>query len=114
MSVDVLMKYRKNNYKFEPIPKYPAITRDLAMLVKDTVSAGEVLTVIEKCGGKYFKGATLFDVYAGKQIETGKKSLAFTMTFRSPDKTLTDEEADAAFNDILNGVKTKFNAELRG
>lgn len=114
MDVPTLMKYSSDRFKFDVLPKYPAITRDLAMLVDDTVSAAEIEKVIAKNGGAYFKGVTLFDVYTGKQIEAGKKSMAFTMQFQSNDKTLTDAEADEAFNNILNAVKINFDAELRG
>jgi phenylalanyl-tRNA synthetase beta chain len=109
-----LMKYSKNAYKFKELPKFPGITRDLAILVDKNAAAGEILAVIEKNGGKFFKGATLFDLYEGKQVAEGKKSLAFTMEFSADDKTLTDSEADEAFNNILEAVKKKFNAELRG
>ncbi|MBP3723911.1 MAG: phenylalanine--tRNA ligase subunit beta [Selenomonadaceae bacterium] len=112
--IAVLMKYAKNNYKYKELPKYPAITRDLAVLVPTDTAAGEIASVIEKSGGKYFNSVALFDVYEGKQIEAGKKSLAFTMEFLADDKTLTDAEADEAFNNILSAVKTKFKAELRG
>lgn len=113
-NIATLMKYAKNVYKFKELPKFPGMTRDLAVLVDKDVAAGEILSVIEKNGGKFFKGATLFDVYEGKQVGEGKKSLAFTMEFSADDKTLTDNEADEAFNNILAAVKNKFNAELRG
>lgn len=112
--IAVLMKYAKNAYKFKDLPKFPAITRDLAILVDKDAVAGEILATIEKNGGKFFNGATLFDVYEGKQVADGKKSLAFTMEFLSEEKTLTDKEADDAFNNILSAVKEKFKAELRG
>ena len=88
-------------------------SRDLAMLVAEDVSAADIEKVIAKNAGKHFKEVCLFDVYTGKQIEAGKKSLAFTMQFQSKDKTLTDEEADAAFQNILGAVQKEFNAELR-
>ncbi len=113
MDIETLMKYTARNFHFEALPKYPAISRDLAMLVDADVNAGDVEKVIEKNGGKYFKEVTLFDVYTGKQIADGKKSLAFTMQFQSNDKTLTDEEADEAFRNILKAVEKNFRAELR-
>lgn len=113
MDIETLMKYRAKNFRFEALPRYPAISRDLAMLVDEGVSAGEVEQVIAKNGGKYFKNVKLFDVYTGKQIARGKKSLAFAMQFQSGDRTLTDEEADAAFRNILEAVEKNFRAELR-
>lgn len=113
MDIVTLMKYTAAKFSYEPLPKYPAISRDLAMLVAEDVSAAEIEKVITKNAGKHFKEVCLFDVYTGKQIEAGKKSLAFTMQFQSKDKTLTDEEADAAFQNILAAVQKEFDAELR-
>ena len=113
MDIATLMKYTAAKFSYEPLPKYPAISRDLAMLVAEDVSAAEIEKVITKNAGKHFKEVCLFDVYTGKQIEAGKKSLAFTMQFQSKDKTLTDEEADAAFQNILAAVQKEFDAELR-
>ena len=113
MDVEVLMKYTGKSFRFDSLPKYPAIMRDLALLVDDDVSAADIERVIEKNGGNHFKGVTLFDVYTGKQVAAGKKSMAFSLTFQSKDKTLTDEEADASFQKILSAVQKHFQAELR-
>ena len=113
MDVETLMKYTAKSFKYESLPKYPAISRDLAMLVDDEVQAADIEKVISKNGGKYFQGVTLFDVYTGKQVAEGKKSMAFNLMFQSKDKTLTDEEADSAFKNILQAVEREFQAELR-
>ena len=113
MDVETLMKYTAKNFHFESLPKYPAIARDLAMLVDEEVAAADIERVITKHGGKNFAGVTLFDVYTGKQVAAGKKSLAFNLTFQSKDRTLKDEEADAAFQQILAAVEQQFHAELR-
>lgn len=111
--VETLIKYASKSLRSEPLPKYPSITRDLAVLVDVETQAGEVEKVIVKNGGKFLDGVTLFDVYAGKNIAEGKKSLAFTIKFQSNDRTLTDAEADEAFNKILSAVETNCNAQLR-
>ena len=113
MDVETLMKYTAKNFHYESLPKYPAIARDLAIVVDESVAEGAIKTVIEKNGGKFFCGVTLFDVYTGEHVADGKKSLAFNLKFQSKDKTLTDEEADAGFNSILKAVEEKFQAELR-
>ena len=77
------------------------------------LSTAEIERVIAKKGGKFFRGATLFDVYMGKQVEHGKKSMAFHLYFQSDDKTLTDEEVDAAFADILEAAQSQLRAQLR-
>ncbi len=113
MDVKTLMKYTAKGFHCDLLPKYPAISRDLAMLVDTDVAAGEIEQTIVKNGGKFLREVTLFDVYTGKQIAEGKKSLAFAIKFQSGDRTLTDEEADASFRNILSAVESKFHAELR-
>ncbi|MBQ9486811.1 MAG: phenylalanine--tRNA ligase subunit beta, partial [Selenomonadaceae bacterium] len=111
--VATLMKCTAKKFSFAPLPKYPAITRDLAILVKRDVAAVEVEKFIAKSAGKFFKQVTLFDVYKGDRIAADKKSLAFNIKFQSDERTLKDEEADAAFKDILSTLEKTFAAELR-
>ena len=111
--VATLMKYAAKAFRCESLPKYPSITRDLAILVDDTIAAGDVEKIIVKNGGKDFSSVTLFDVYAGKGIADGKKSLAFTLKFQSNDRTLTNAEVDEAFANILSAVEKNCNAQLR-
>ena len=113
MEVDTLLRYRKKKNTITSLPKYPASTRDLAILVDAGLTTAEIERVIAKKGGKFFRGATLFDVYMGKQVGSGKKSMAFHLHFQSDDKTLTDEEVDAAFADILEAAQSQLHAELR-
>lgn len=113
MEVDTLLRYRKKKNTIAALPKYPASTRDLAILVDAGLTTAEIEHVIAKKGGKFFRSATLFDVYTGKQVGTGKKSMAFHLYFQSDDKTLTDEEVDAAFADILDAAERQLHAELR-
>ena len=111
--VATLMKCASKKFNFETLPKYPAISRDLAVLVDDDVAAGEVEKVIAKSAGKFFDGVTLFDVYKGERIAADKKSLAFTIKFQSNERTLKDEEADDAFKNILSTLEKTFAAQLR-
>ena len=113
MDVEVLMKYTAKNFHFDSLPKFPATSRDLAIVVDKDAEAGRIEQVITKNGGKHFKSVTLFDVYTGEHVAEGKKSLAFNLQFQSKDKTLTDEEADTAFNNILKAVEKQFGAQLR-
>lgn len=114
MDIEILRKYIGKNFKYESLPRFPGIVRDIAMLVDENIPALEIEQIISKNGGKFFQEVTLFDLYQGKQISEGKKSLAFTIKFQSPEKTLTDEEVDESFQNILAAVEKKFNAELRG
>ncbi|MBR0062308.1 MAG: phenylalanine--tRNA ligase subunit beta [Selenomonadaceae bacterium] len=111
--VETLQKFAAKKFNFESLPKYPSISRDLAILVNLDVAAGDVEKVIVANGGTFFKGATLFDVYTGERISADKKSLAFAIEFRSNERTLKDEEADEAFKNILAAVEKEFGAELR-
>ncbi len=111
--VETLHRFAAKKFSLESLPKYPSISRDLAILVSHDTAAGEVEKVIAKSGGQFFKGVTLFDVYTGERISADKKSLAFAIEFRSNERTLKDEEADAAFANILAAVEKDFGATLR-
>ncbi len=111
--VATLMKCTAKKFSFENLPKYPAISRDLAILVNLDVAAGDIEKVITKNAGKFFKEVTLFDVYTGERIAADKKSLAFNIKFQSNERTLTDAEADESFKNILAAVEKNFAAELR-
>lgn len=111
--IDTLQKFAAKKFSLEPLPKYPSISRDLAILVDHDTAAGDVERVITKSGGKILKAVTLFDVYTGERITADKKSLAFAIEFRSNERTLTDSEADAAFQNILAAVEHDFGATLR-
>ena len=111
--IEILQKFAAKKFTLESLPKYPSISRDLAILVEHDTSAGDVANVIAKNAGKFFKGVTLFDVYTGERIPADKKSLAFAIEFRSKERTLKDEEADEAFKNILAAVEKNFGATLR-
>ena len=113
LPLDLLLKYGGKNLRYAAIPRYPGINRDLALLVDKNVPAADIAEVIYRYGGKYFVDAVLFDVYEGRQVAAGKKSLAFALKFQADDKTLVDAEADVAFNDIVAALREKFAAELR-
>ena len=113
MDVQTLMKYSGKAAKIEDLPKYPAIERDLAMVVRDDVAAADIERVVKKNGGNNLQAITLFDVYTGIQVGAGKKSLAFNLHFQSKERTLKDEEVDQAFQKILQAVEKHFDAELR-
>ena len=98
---------------FEPLPKFPSVLRDIAMLVKEDVPAAAIEAAIYERGGKTLKSVTLFDVYQGKQIEQGCKSVAYTLSFRADDKTLTDEDVTKAVRKILVNLEMKVGAQLR-
>ena len=114
LDATTVMKYMAKDLKYKALPKYPATSRDLAMLVDVDVSAADIEKAMTKAAGQNLTQITLFDVYTGKQVEEGKKSLAFSLTFQSNDKTLTDAEIDPAIEKIVAKLQKDFNANLRG
>ncbi|NLJ87582.1 MAG: phenylalanine--tRNA ligase subunit beta [Epulopiscium sp.] len=98
---------------YKPLPKYPAVSRDIAMLVKDEVLVKDIENIIKQRGGKILESYSLFDVYKGKQIQEGYKSVAYSITFRASDRTLTEEEVNKAMKKIINGLETNLEAHLR-
>lgn len=99
--------------KYKALPKFPAMTRDIAVLVKDSVTNGDIIKRIEANGKGILESVKLFDVYQGKQIEEGHKSMAYALVFRASDRTLTDEEVNKVFQKILNTLETEVEAKLR-
>ena len=98
--------------KYEGIAKYPAVTRDLSLVVPKEVLAGQIEEVLEQRGGKILESYELFDIYEGSQIKEGYKSMAYSVVFRNHDKTLEESEINAVMKKILNGL-TGLGIELR-
>ena len=99
--------------QFSEIPAHPPSLRDIAVVVDAAVPAGELRVAAEKAGGKLLQHAALFDIYTGKPIPEGKKSVALSLRFQSNDRTLTDKDTDKAWNKILKALEKQFDAELR-
>jgi phenylalanyl-tRNA synthetase beta chain len=98
---------------FKPLPKYPAMTRDIALLVDESTQVGQIEDVIMETDHEILRDVKLFDIYRGIPIPPGKKSLAFTLTYRHDDRTLTDDEVVKVHNEVLKALETKLNAVLR-
>ncbi|MFR8317149.1 MAG: phenylalanine--tRNA ligase subunit beta [Catenibacillus sp.] len=98
--------------KYEGIAKYPAVTRDISMVMKKEILVGQVEAVIRRCGGHILESFSLFDIYEGAQIKPGHKSVAYTITFRAKDRTLEDKDVNAAMEKILSELE-KLGIELR-
>lgn len=99
---------------YAPLPKYPASTRDIAVIVDDSVPAAAMQHAIACAVGGILESVRLFDVYTGESIPEGKKSLAYSISMRAPDRTLTDAECDQAMKSALNALEKEFHAILRG
>lgn len=97
---------------YTPLPKFPSVARDLAIIADEDMTAGELEGVMNTAGAKLVESIAVFDVYRGSQLPDGKKSIAFTLTLRAPDRTLTSEEADKAMQKILRALEA-VGASLR-
>ena len=98
---------------YKPLPKFPATTRDIAVVCDSGITVGELMDCINENGGQYLKGCKLFDIYTGHHIAEGKKSVAFSLTMRADDQTLTDDHADETIKAILEALEKKFGAVIR-
>lgn len=105
--------YTSFDRKYTGIAKYPAVTRDISMVVPKEILVGQIEAMIEQRGGKILESYELFDIYEGAQILAGHKSVAYSITFRAKDHTLEDKEVTAVMNKILNGL-SGMGIELRG
>lgn len=99
--------------KFKELPKYPAVTRDIAMLVDKTVPVADIEEVVKKASGKLLESINLFDVYEGEQIPEGKKSVAYSAVYRALDRSLTGDEVQKVFDKVLKNLENQLGAQLR-
>lgn len=99
--------------RYAPLPKFPALERDLSLVCAEEVTAGSIEKCIASAGGNSVSSVKLFDIYRGPQIGEGKKSVSFAVTLRAADRTLTDDEADGIIAKIMKKVSAAFGAELR-
>lgn len=112
LNVPELMACAEDKITYSPLPKFPATTRDLSLIVDDEVPVAAIEKAIKGAVGKILEKVTLFDVYKGQQIESGKKSVSYSISMRSHDGTLTDEQADSAMKKALKALAA-IGAELR-
>lgn len=113
-TLDILKLVEKSSfdYKYKGIANYPAVTRDISMVMKKEILAGDVEAVIRKNGGKLLESYKLFDIYEGSQIAQGYKSMAYSIVFRAKDRTLEDKDINEVMDKILAGLN-KLGVELR-
>ena len=112
LDMPYIVEYASFDRKYRGIAKFPAVTRDLSMVVPKEVLAGDIEKVFDEKGGQYLERYALFDIYEGEQIKKGFKSIAYTLTFRAQDKTLEDADIQNAMNKILKKLE-ELGIELR-
>ena len=108
-----IMEFTTFDRKYTGIAKFPAVTRDISMVVPKHILVGQIEDIIEQRGGRFLESYKLFDIYEGAQVLAGHKSVAYSITFRAKDHTLEDKEVSAVMNKILNGL-SGLGIELRG
>ena len=112
LDMDTVTMLSTFDRKYEGIAKFPGMTRDLSLVVDKSIFVGQIESVIKKCGGSLLESVTLFDVYEGEQVAEGKKSVAYSMTFRAKDRTLEDAEVSKIIDKILKELG-KLGIEIR-
>jgi phenylalanyl-tRNA synthetase beta chain len=113
LNLDSLLARRNPSKSFRPLPAFPSIRRDVAMLVPETTSHEAVLQIVKQTKPANLETVELFDVFRGKNVPTGQKSMAYAVTYRSSERTLTDAEANAAHEKLVEQFKQKLQASLR-
>jgi phenylalanyl-tRNA synthetase beta chain len=113
LDLAALAGHRQSLQTITPLPRFPAVERDLALVVPETVSAGTVEEVVREAGGALLERIVLFDVYRGAGLNEGEKSLGFTMEFRASDRTLTDQEVDELVRGMVKAAEAKTGARVR-
>ncbi len=113
LSFDTMFKVRGGTAIYAPLPRFPAVTRDIALLCDDAIPAAELEATIMASGGEFLRSCTVFDVYKGDKIPAGKKSIAFSLTLRADDMTLKDEHAEKAVSSILEELEKAHGAVMR-
>ncbi|HBY97992.1 MAG TPA: phenylalanine--tRNA ligase subunit beta, partial [Chloroflexi bacterium] len=114
LALDALIAAAPRSWKTAPVPRFPPIVQDLAVVVDEERPAGEVERAIRGAAPALLVDVQLFDVYQGAPIPAGKKSLAFRLTYQAPDRTLTDAEVARAHNTIVAAIRHELGAEIRG
>ena len=113
LDFNVLLSGYTTDRQYKTLPKFPATSRDIAVILDKNINVGEVIKIIESNRNGILESYSLFDVYEGEQVGDGKKSIAYSLLFRAEDRTLTDKEVNEVMDKILSGLKEKLNAELR-
>ena len=113
ISFEELFRLQGGTPVFRPLPKFPAVTRDIAVICDLSIPVGDMADLIFESGGEYLTDCSVFDVYTGHHIVEGKKSVAFSLTMRSEEQTLTDDHAEAIVRTVLAALKEKYGAEMR-
>lgn len=114
LSLKAILDASTEPLHYNAIPRFPSITRDIALVAEKETASGQLKEIIAEAGGKLLKDVQVFDLYEGDRMEAGKKSIAFSLKYEDPEKTLTDEEVTKVHEKVLEALKEKAGAVLRG
>ena len=113
LNITKLAKYSRENKKYVEIPKYPAVERDIAVIVDENVEVGQIEKIIAKKARKLLESMNLFDIYRNEKLGDNKKSVAYSLIFRDKNKTLDDSTINKAMEEIIKELEKTLKAELR-
>lgn len=113
LQFDTVIEVSNTDKAFKPLPKFPAMVRDIALVCDEDMTVQQIIDVIEQVGEAILKDVKLFDIYRGNQLPEGKKSMAFTLTYRHNERTLTDDDVKKAHDNVLKALSDKLNVNLR-
>ncbi|MEQ6375714.1 phenylalanine--tRNA ligase subunit beta [Bacillaceae bacterium S4-13-56] len=114
VNLDKVIEQSQVELNYRPIPRHPAVSRDIALVVHEAVPAGKLIQTIREAGGELLVDTHVFDVYQGENVEAGSKSVAISITYQNPTQTLTEEEINTIHEKVLKAVSEKHQAVLRG
>jgi phenylalanyl-tRNA synthetase beta chain len=114
LSLKAILEEATTSLRYSGIPRFPSITRDIALVVEKETVAGVLQDIIQTAGGKLLKEVNVFDLYEGERMEEGKKSIAYSLKYMDPERTLTDEEVTKVHTQVLEALKNQAGAVLRG
>jgi phenylalanyl-tRNA synthetase beta chain len=113
LNLDFILSRRAASKSFKAIPAFPGVRRDVAMIVEDALPHDKVLGVVRQAKPQNLEGVELFDVFRGKNVPSGRKSVAYAFTYRHSERTLTEAEVNAAHEKLVTQLKTQLGAEIR-
>lgn len=113
LQFDALFRTHGADPEYTPLPKFPAVIRDLALVCDEAITVAQLERCIAGAAGPLLRKINLFDIYRGAGVPDGKKSVAFSLELRSDDRTLTDEDSSAAIERVLQALQTELEAVLR-
>lgn len=113
VNITKLVKYARANKKYVEVPKFPAVERDIAVIVDENVEVGQIEKIITRKAKKLLESMQLFDIYRNEKLGENKKSVAYSLIFRDKNKTLSDEEINHIMEEIISELEKKLDAKLR-